>query len=222
MRRVAAFFDVDRTLLPETSLERVFFRFLYVHHHLKWGEILSTAGQILHASVDWTGQRGRAYRPYLAGKPVAQMEALARKCVEEWVLPRIAPQALRTLEGHQRQGHWVVLLSGSLDLLVLPLAQAIGASDVIASRTQRREGRFTGTICPPVPYARGKELLLEQYARQHGIDLAASFAYGDSPSDRWMLSRVGHPRAVNPGWRLWWIARSRGWSVLHWDRASYS
>lgn len=220
MSRIAAFFDVDHTLLPGTSLEREFFRFLLQQHCLGWGEILGTAGQVLHASVDWTGQWGRAYRPYLAGKSVAWMESLARVCIHRTILSRLSPEALQTLEGHRHRGHWVVLLSGSLDLLVFPLAEAIGASDAIAARTERRGGRLTGALYPPIPYGRGKECLLETYAHQHRIDLQRSYAYGDSLADRWVLSRVGHPRVVNPGWRLRWIARSRGWSVLRWGSPS--
>jgi phosphoserine phosphatase len=39
---------------------------------------------------------------------------------------------------------------------------------------------------------------MRQYARQHGLDLAESWAYSDSFSDYPMLAVVGHPTAVNP------------------------
>ena len=56
-------------------------------------------------------------------------------------------------------------------------------------------------------------------AKQHGIDLAESWAYSDSFSDYAMLAVVGHPTACNPDLRLRSMARSYDWPVLDLDEA---
>jgi phosphoserine phosphatase len=50
------------------------------------------------------------------------------------------------------------------------------------------------------------------------LDLASCYAYGDSADDQWMLAAVGRPVAVNPREELAWLARMRGWPMLHWGR----
>src|SRR5690606_37098999 len=50
-------------------------------------------------------------------------------------------------------------------------------------------------------------------AEEEGIDLASSFAYGDSMHDVPILSTVGHPVAINPDRRLRRHAQRVGWPV---------
>ena len=66
----------------------------------------------------------------------------------------------------------------------------------------------------------GKARGVERLTAEHHVDLARSYAYGDSWNDRWMLERVGYPAAVNPGARLARLARQRGWPVLRWGEAN--
>src|SRR5260370_35628858 len=50
-------------------------------------------------------------------------------------------------------------------------------------------------------------------AREHDIDLEASYAYSDSVTDEPMLRVVGHPVAVNPDKELGRLARAEDWEV---------
>src|SRR5260370_38002602 len=50
-------------------------------------------------------------------------------------------------------------------------------------------------------------------AREHDIDLEASYAYSDSVTDEPMLRVVGHPVAVNPDRDLARLARAEDWEV---------
>ena len=62
------------------------------------------------------------HKPYLAGKPVTEIESQARAFFWEKVCPRISEDARRVIEEHQAQNHHVVFLTGSPDFLVEPLA----------------------------------------------------------------------------------------------------
>ena len=52
------------------------------------------------------------------------------------------------------------------------------------------------------------------------MDLARSYAYGNSVNDRWMLAAVGRPTAVNAGEELRRVARLYGWPEVQWKEKS--
>ncbi|MBI5198297.1 MAG: HAD-IB family hydrolase [Nitrospirae bacterium] len=214
---IAAFFDVDNTIVHGPSLEQLFFRYLISKGVLKTRDIAGTLSFIVRCSVDLSGMAMRSRRIYLIGKPVPLIEQLADQCFEEVVRRRISRKARARIADHRKQGHRVVLITGSLDLLVRKVAQELNADDFIASDTERHEGHFTGKIRLPVPYGHGKGYWLTEYAERNSVNLSASFAYGDSPRDRWVFEQVGYPRVVNPGWRLRRMARQKGWEILRWD-----
>jgi phosphoserine phosphatase len=81
-----------------------------------------------------------------------------------------------------------------------------------------KDGVFTGEPLRPICYGKGKVEMAEAWAREHGVDLAASSFYSDSVTDVPMLERVGRPFVVAPDPRLRRIARARGWPALDWSR----
>ncbi len=87
----------------------------------------------------------------------------------------------------------------------------------LAAGPERRDGRYTGSIVPPYPYGEGKRRLVETFAKETGIALQDSYAYGDSPGDVDTLRLVGHPLVVNPIRGMGRIARREGWRVERWE-----
>jgi phosphoserine phosphatase len=57
-----------------------------------------------------------------------------------------------------------------------------------------------------------------ELAARYGIDLARSYAYGDSVGDVQMLEAVGYGVAVNPTRRLARVAREHGWHTFTWQK----
>ena len=88
---------------------------------------------------------------------------------------------------------------------------------VIAGRLERSDSVFTGRMTEPYPYREGKRLAAVGLAAEQGLDLGASFMYGDSPGDLPALEAVGQPRVVNPIRGMIRIARRRGWPILNWS-----
>ena len=133
---------------------------------------------------------------------------------DEVILPNIYPRALDLIDESRRAGCRQVLVSGALDFTMRPLARYLGVDDLIANRLEFREGYATGKLAKPFVGGATKPILLRDYARQHEIDLAESWAYSDSYSDLTMLAVVGRPTACNPDRRLRAVARSYDWPVL--------
>ena len=215
---IAAVFDVDRTLLPGTTAERLFLRYLLARRELGLREVLRTAWFVFRrAPADprpW--RQARRHRPYLSGKEVALLEDLGQRCFDDVIRPRLAPAGERRVADHRAAGHLTVLLSGSLPYLLRPMAAALGVDEVIGSVMATRGARLTGRLDGVHPYGRDKLRLMEQFAAARAIDLPRSYAYADHHTDEHLLAGVGHPVAVNPNQRLRLAAEARGWPIESW------
>lgn len=214
--RVGAFFDVDNTLVPGSAIEVRFFRYLWRRRVVGWPETFSSARVLLRHVPPLSLQPLRQRKVYLAGKQPAAIEPLAQAFIDSEICPRLSGAALDAVRMHQRAGHAVVLLTGSLDFLIVPLAQFLGIGTVLAARPERTEIGYTGHLLPPFPYGEGKRRLVEAFAAQQGLSLEQSYAYGDSPGDVETLDLVGHPLVVNPIRGMARIAGRRGWPVTRW------
>lgn len=136
---------------------------------------------------------------------------------------RLLEAPLVLLAEHARAGHRIVLLTGAVDLLVAPLPDLLArVTGVDACRRMRVEavalteagGVFTGGLAAPPLGQEEKARRARAVAAEEGLDLARSFAYGDSIADLPLLQCVGRPAAVRPDWRLRRAALRRGWPVI--------
>ena len=78
-------------------------------------------------------------------------------------------------------------------------------------------GLFTGRVIEPVCFEEGKIYWLQQFIEEEEIDLAKSWFYTDSVTDRPLLDLVGHPVVVNPDPLLYRLAVRRHWPVRFFD-----
>ncbi|GAI00390.1 unnamed protein product, partial [marine sediment metagenome] len=94
--------------------------------------------------------------------------------------------------------------------------QELGVHNVIGTKLEVIDGRYTGRTIKPACFGENKVKLLEEYIGQNGleIDLSASFAYADSVFDIPLLKLVGNPVATYPDENLRQFARHNGWKIL--------
>jgi putative phosphoserine phosphatase/1-acylglycerol-3-phosphate O-acyltransferase len=218
-RRGAAFFDLDRTLLAGAS-GPVF------------SEAMRTAGlvsrslpgeRLLYGLFNAVGENLPSMA--LARQAVSFAKGRRREVVQqaaEQVADRLValvqPFAGPLIEEHRAAGRAVVLATTTPYDLVKPFADALGLDDVVATRYGvNADGTYDGTLAGPFVWSNGKLEAVVDWAKQHGVDLAESYAYSDSVYDIPLLSAVGHGVAVNPDPRLAVIAVARRWPVLHLD-----
>jgi len=213
---LAALFDVDNTLVPGEACEVRFFRYLWRRGLVGWRE--------LRRSVSWLVQHVppvsihclRERKIYLEGKDPAVIEACAREFFQREMVALLSAKGRERLEAHRQSGHQLILISGAPDFLVNPLAEMLNVPTLFAARLERQGSTYTGEVVPPLPYGRGKRELIVSHAQEKGLDLASSFAYGDSPGDIEILELVGYPVVVNPIRGMVRTARDRGWPVVDW------
>jgi HAD superfamily hydrolase (TIGR01490 family) len=158
----------------------------------------------------------RERKVYLEGKDPSVVEACAREFFHDEMFRQLSHKGRERLEAHRQSGHQLILISGAPDFLITPLAAALNIPTLFAARLERLGGRYTGAVIPPLPYGIGKRKLVVSHAQEKGLELASSFAYGDSPGDTDILTLVGYPVVVNPIRGMLRIARERGWPVVNW------
>ena len=216
----AAFFDVDGTLVDSDIV--------------RYGVEIRTAAMSRPRRALWIAgflprlpyylaldRKSRAafqrafYRVYRGLAP-NDLEERSRALFHHHVEPRLFPAGLSRLADHRRRGHRVVLVGGSVEAIVRPLAERLEVKDVLAPRLEVTGGRLTGRLDRPPLAGDRKADAVREFARGNGIDLEASFAYADSLDDMPMLEVVGRPAAVNPDARLLETALERGWDVYRW------
>jgi HAD superfamily hydrolase (TIGR01490 family) len=155
----------------------------------------------------------QAVKAYLRGKDDARIRRLARECFETEIEPRLSQPAINRLRWHQSAGHFVILLSGTLDPLLEPLAERLGVSARVGAELEVVDRRLTGRISGLHPFGETKAECLTTMNRAGAFDLKRSFAYADSYADRRLLAMVGHPVATNPDAGLRRFAGSRNWMI---------
>jgi HAD superfamily hydrolase (TIGR01490 family) len=217
MGRVAALFDMDKTLLDASSAQ-LGARYLYRHGQVGRREL---------AQVIWWGILGRlapqrldmmALIPRLLAAAIGDDEQQMRQVCDLWfaedVLPHLTERGQLRVREHQSQGHVVAIVSASPQYVVRPLAEYLGIpGQYVCTHLESRNGRLTGELLPPVCYGLGKVVWAERFAAEYDVDLGASTFYSDSISDLPLMERVAHPVAVNPDPRLKRLARKRGWPI---------
>lgn len=215
--RVAAFFDVDHTLID-------------VNSGAKWLGYMWRAGQVsvreAVQSLSWllryrlslldlevvSAIAAESYR----GVSVATITAAVREWFSREIAGRVCVEGRARVAEHLAQGHVVALLTSGTRFSATPLAELLGVEHVLCTDMEDRDGVLTGRHISPACAGAGKVVHAERFAAEHGLDLDKSFFYTDSFSDLPMLERVGQPRVINPDLRLKRRARVRGWQVERW------
>ncbi|MDR2348048.1 MAG: HAD-IB family hydrolase [Bifidobacteriaceae bacterium] len=215
--KVAAFFDVDNTILRGASIFYVGVG-MYRWGFLKVKDIVRMARLNLRYMVFGESRAGLAATrtrslDAIKDRPVAQMTAVAEQVWDQVLAGRVYPGTKELLDRHLAQGHEVWLISASPTAVVDLVAARVGATGGLGTVVEVRNGYFTGRLVGGLLHGPAKAEAALRLAEQRGIDLAASYAYGDSANDIPILSLVGHPTGINPDRRLRRHCRREHWPV---------
>ena len=212
-----AVFDVDGTLLPRTSMERQFWRYLLRRRRLPSCNVihfmLKGLSGALSGSLDSLVKSNKSYVRDMA---VDEVGLLAADCYRLRIAPRLSPQGKEAVESLRRQGYKILIISGAPDFLAELLRSDYAPDLLICSRLEVKSGRYTGRLSSLHPYGERKKSILLGLAEKEALDFRRSVVFADHPSDISHLALFGRPVAVNPKGKLWREARRRGWTIVRW------
>lgn len=219
--QVAAFFDLDRTLIQGFSA------LTFVRDGARNGqygpidlaELAMAAASFELGTIDFSSFLTGTSR-ILKGTPEADFEQVGRRVFEESIGSRIHPEARAIVDAHRRRGHTIAVVSSATRYQVGPVAEELGIEHVLASELEVRDGILTGEIVSPSCYGEGKAIAARSLARQYPIDFERSYFYTDSDEDLPLLELVGKPRPTNPNGNLAKIAARRGWPAMDFTHRS--
>ena len=219
-KKTVAFFDVDGTLLKSTIVHYYIWmrstKFPYLLR-LIWlvGFLPRIAYYLILDRISRTRFNLVFYRNY-RGMDAAEAKVLSREMFDTYLRPKIFSEAVSEIAEHKQQGAAIVLVTGSLDFIVQPIADYLGVDAVLAPQLGERNGQFTGELTTAPLIGARKAEAVQSFAEQHEVSLKESYAYGDSQSDLPMLECVGNPVVVNPGKALRQKALDSGWEMHEW------
>src|SRR5215470_9380987 len=183
----AAFFDLDGTLLScnlvtmhayyarnDRSLLKSVYQFtkVLVSVPLLFG--LDLYSRSLFNIFSFRAYKGM-HRDRLIG--------LADDLFEVTLKPSIFPQAKLLIDTTRELGYRNVLVTGTLDFQVRPIALHFGIDEIICNRLEFKNHVATGRFLPPLLAEKEKERSIREYAAQQQISLAESCAFSDSSAD---------------------------------------
>jgi HAD superfamily hydrolase (TIGR01490 family) len=214
----AAFYDLDGTLVRTNLVHAFAYNARNQQGVLK--SLTRTASTLasvpLFAAADVYSRRlfnDLFFRRY-KGESEDRLRFLADELFDNAIRPSIFPGAYELIDKSRRLGLRQVLVTGALDLTVVPFARHMGLDAYVTNRLEFVDGKATGRLLPPIMAAATKASWIRTYAEKEGLSLSECYSYSDSMSDLPMLSVVGHPTAVNPDFRLRNTALQHDWPIL--------
>jgi fatty acyl-CoA reductase len=223
--KVAAFFDMDGTLLSSNVIETyLWLRLRELSGTERFAELSRIAAKV--PSLVQAERRERSaflrsvYREY-DGARLADLDTIADEHLTDHVLARLSPAAVRRIREHRAAGHQTVLITGAVRPLTRPLVPLFDHIEAAELAVDER-GICTGYLASSPLVGESRAAWMESYAAEHGIDLKRSFGYADSHSDLPLLAAVGNPVAVRPDVPLFRHARKARWTIVDWTSSTSS
>jgi phosphatidylglycerophosphatase C len=176
---------------------------------------------VLPAVVRFAFDRDRAalkqslLRATLRGTPRAELEDTGRVFVSDTIAHGCFQDALQAVRRHRDQGHYLVLMSASVDFYVPEFGRQLGFDRVISTGVAWNGDRLDGTLT--TANRRGEEkarCLRELVAERHDEH---TFAYGNSDSDLPHLKIARHGLLVNGNVAARRAAAALGVATAEWS-----
>jgi len=191
-----AVFDLDGTISHHDTLFPLVVRWL-VRRPWRLLRLLGVFPGILRFA--WDRDRGALkqslLRATLRGVPRAELAAHCERFVTDTIARGCFDEALATIRRHREAGHFLVLMSASVDFYVPEFGRQLGFDRVLSTGVAWNGDRLDGALTTPnlrdAEKARRFEALVAE------LDESETFAYGNSHSDLPHLRLAKHGVLVN-------------------------
>lgn len=210
-----AFFDLDGTITHRDTLFPLVLRFLS-RRPLRLIRLLRVAPAVVRFASD--RDRGALkqslLRATMHGIPREEILQVSRKFVTDTIAQTCFADALAAIRRHREHGHYLVLMSASVDFYVPEFGRQLGFDQVISTGVAWRGEELEGTLT--TPNRRGEEKARCFQELVSARDDTHTFAYGNSDSDLPHLKLARHGLLVNGSLGARRAAASLGVPIAEW------
>lgn len=207
MKNIAAFFDIDGTLVRESILIKHFKKLVKygIIPEVHWFNSIKSkyeAFERRHGDFDdYLDEVSSVYKEKLVGLHKSLINFTAQQVIDEGG-EMVYRYTRDRIKYHKSQGHLVFFISGSPDFLVEKLAARYGITGFRGTHYDFDEDDiFNGDIIQMWD-SNSKEREFLSIQEEYNIDFSKSYAYGDTNGDYSMLETMGHGIAINPSKKL--------------------
>ncbi|UAM96552.1 HAD-IB family hydrolase [Polaribacter litorisediminis] len=211
---IAAFFDLDRTIINDFSAKQ------FIKSRLLSGkstpqELLSQFATVVAYAIGNRDFETLTKISALGVKGIKEKQFidLGEEIYQEHLASTIYPESRTLIASHLEKGHQVVIISAATRYQVTPVANALGIKNIFCTEMEVQKGKFTGVISE-MCWSEGKARAGRTFAKSNTIDLSKSFFYTDSIDDYPLLEIIGKPIATNPDNKLSQLAFENNWPIL--------
>jgi HAD superfamily hydrolase (TIGR01490 family) len=214
-RKICAFFDLDNTLLSETTAN-LYSKYIYEKGGMKRWEMIKASYLYLKYRLNLLDVETmmKRFARERKGRPESGMVSFCESWFQSVVKDYIYPHAKELIENHKDMGHITAILSGSIKYTCDPVVRFLGIDHCLSTQLEVEHGFFTGRVIEPICMGEGKIYWAKRFSEENGVDIDESYFYTDSASDIPMLRLVRNPIVVNPDHILRAEARRRGWRII--------
>lgn len=207
MKRIAAFFDIDGTIVRESLMiehfkrlikhdiidKSVWFNYVkdvYLRYENRQGDY-----------DDYIEALSEVSRERIKGLSTEYNKFISKESIKK-ISERVYVFSRKQIEFHKKNGHLIFFISGSPDFLVRELVEIYDVTDYRATKYLfDEEKNFTGEV-EPMWDSVNKNRVCNEIIEKYNIDVENSYAYGDTTGDLTMLNRFGNAYAINPSKKL--------------------
>ena len=150
MAPTAAFFDLDKTIIAKSSTFAFSKPFQAGGLISRRAVLRSAYAQFVYlvggADHDQMEKMRQFMSQLCAGWDVATVREIVAETLHNIVDPLVYDEAVTLMEEHRLAGRDVVIVSASGTEVVEPIGELLGADDVVATRMEIEDGKYTGEI----------------------------------------------------------------------------
>lgn len=217
---VAAFFDLDRTLINDFSAKQ-FVQSRIMSGKVTFSEVFNQLSGFVSYALGTSDFAQMAAMGARGVKGIKEQEFidLGEEVYLDHLAEAIYPESRALVASHLAKGHTVVIVSAATTYQVSSVARDLGIESVLSTEMEVKDGKFTGKLIHSC-WGEGKASAGREFAKAHNIDLSKSYFYTDSHEDLPLLEIVGHPQAVNPDTKLSQLAYEQNWPIHRFEDTS--
>ena len=150
----------------------------------------------------------------LSEHPVQQLYRWREDFIRHQIQPIIAKGAGAIIQKHRQLGDTLMIISATNLFITQPIAELLDIPNILSTEPEMINGRYTGNYIGTPTFQLGKVKVLNEWLKNHQMDLSGSTFYSDSHNDLPLLEQVEFPVAVNPDQILRQTAETRHWPIL--------